>query len=97
MIIIVRHGQTYWNMEKKLQGWKNSNLTEIGIQQAINVSSFLEQFLNGKSVNVFISPLGREFYITGGIDTHVPIKYIDKNEYTTITIGQFKKAKKINI
>ena len=50
-----------------------------------------------QAMDLFLSPLGREFYITGGIDTHVPIKYIDKNEYTTITIGQFKKAKKINI
>ena len=50
-----------------------------------------------QAMDLFLSPLGREFYITGGIDTHVPIKYIDNNQYTTITIDQFKKAKKINI
>lgn len=50
-----------------------------------------------EALDLFVGPEGREFYITGGIDTHVPIKYIDKNEYTKITIGQFKKAKKINI
>lgn len=31
---IVRHGQTEWNVEKRLQGHKDSALTELGISQA---------------------------------------------------------------
>jgi hypothetical protein len=50
-----------------------------------------------KAMDLYISPLGREFYIVGGIDTHVPIKFIDKNEYIKITKSQFEKCKKINI
>lgn len=33
-IYIVRHGETVYNKEKKLQGWVDSPLTELGIAQA---------------------------------------------------------------
>lgn len=31
---IIRHGQTEWNLKNKLQGHKDSPLTEIGIKIA---------------------------------------------------------------
>lgn len=33
-IYIVRHGETKWNKEGRLQGWLNSELTDYGLQQA---------------------------------------------------------------
>lgn len=33
-IYLVRHGETEWNIEKRLQGWQDSNLTEKGIEDA---------------------------------------------------------------
>jgi len=33
-IYLTRHGQTEWNVEKRFQGWGNSPLTELGMQQA---------------------------------------------------------------
>lgn len=33
-IYLVRHGQTFFNKMKKIQGWSDSPLTEIGIKQA---------------------------------------------------------------
>jgi len=33
-IYLVRHGETEWNIEKRLQGWKDSNLTQKGIEDA---------------------------------------------------------------
>jgi broad specificity phosphatase PhoE len=33
-IYIVRHGQTEWNVEHRLQGHQDSPLTELGVQQA---------------------------------------------------------------
>ena len=32
--ILVRHGQTIWNSQGRWQGWLNSPLSELGIQQA---------------------------------------------------------------
>lgn len=39
---IVRHGQTEWNVQKRLQGQKDSPLTELGIQQAHDVRGLLK-------------------------------------------------------
>jgi probable phosphoglycerate mutase len=33
-IYLTRHGETQWNTENRLQGWKNSPLTEKGIRNA---------------------------------------------------------------
>lgn len=33
-IYLVRHGQTLFNQQKKVQGWCDSPLTQEGIQQA---------------------------------------------------------------
>lgn len=40
---IVRHGQTVWNVEGKLQGQKDSPLTEAGIEQAKKAGELLKQ------------------------------------------------------
>ena len=33
-VYITRHGETLWNIEGRMQGWKDSALTEKGIKQA---------------------------------------------------------------
>lgn len=33
-VIIIRHGETAWNTEHRLQGWRDIDLNETGIQQA---------------------------------------------------------------
>ncbi len=39
---IVRHGETVWNVQGRLQGHKNSPLTERGLKQATNVGKKLK-------------------------------------------------------
>lgn len=39
ILYLTRHGETIWNIEKRLQGWNNSPLTEAGISQAKNLSN----------------------------------------------------------
>ena len=41
-IYLVRHGQTLFNQQKKVQGWCDSPLTQEGNQQAIAVSKTLQ-------------------------------------------------------
>jgi probable phosphoglycerate mutase len=41
-LFLVRHGQTYWNVEQRMQGWKDSPLTDIGINQAEQLSESLK-------------------------------------------------------
>ena len=33
-VYLTRHGQTVWNLDKRLQGSGNSELTDHGIEQA---------------------------------------------------------------
>jgi probable phosphoglycerate mutase len=34
-ILLVRHGETTWNAEKRWQGWADSPLSELGMRQAV--------------------------------------------------------------
>ncbi|WP_163100799.1 histidine phosphatase family protein [Peribacillus alkalitolerans] len=33
-LFVTRHGETEWNLEKRMQGWKDSPLTQKGLQNA---------------------------------------------------------------
>lgn len=41
-LYITRHGETEWNVEGRMQGWKNSNLTAKGIKNAEALGKRLE-------------------------------------------------------
>lgn len=41
-LYITRHGQTQWNIERRLQGWNDSPLTRIGIKRAEELSNRLK-------------------------------------------------------
>lgn len=73
-IYITRHGETEWNKEGRMQGWKNSNLTEDGIKNAKKLGERL------KHVDfdcIYCSPLGR------AVDT---AKYIRQDKDTKIVL-----------
>ena len=55
-ILLVRHGQTKWNVEMRLQGTLDSDLTETGIYQAKKLGERLADIEFSK---VFASPSGR--------------------------------------
>jgi broad specificity phosphatase PhoE len=55
-IYLVRHGQTEWNREKRLQGSRNSPLTELGRAQASRSAAILE---DDPPSALLSSPLGR--------------------------------------
>lgn len=43
IIILVRHGETHDNVNKIFQGWKDSELTQKGLNQAIKLTQTLKQ------------------------------------------------------
>lgn len=40
-IYLVRHGETEWNIQRRMQGWENSELTSLGKSQALTHGEFL--------------------------------------------------------
>lgn len=41
-LYLMRHGQTLFNVRRKIQGWCDSPLTELGIQQAQSAKELLK-------------------------------------------------------
>ncbi len=59
-IFLLRHGETQWNKENRLQGQQNSPLTKLGREQARRNGQVLCKILEGRSdYRFFSSPLGR--------------------------------------
>lgn len=57
-LYILRHGETEWNAQNRMQGWANSPLTEQGRAQAARQGDILaERDLSG--FEVYCSPTGR--------------------------------------
>ncbi len=60
MIFLIRHGQTEFNVQRRLQGRRDSPLTELGIQQARRMGELLKaQVERPQDWTVISSPLGR--------------------------------------
>jgi len=55
-IYVVRHGETDWNKEGKLQGWANTHLNQTGINQAKKIAKW---FKNIEIDNIYSSDLTR--------------------------------------
>ena len=58
-IYLLRHGETVWNTEQRLQGQLDSPLTETGQRQAEGHGEKLRSLLPGDSFRLVSSPLGR--------------------------------------
>ena len=57
-LVLLRHGQSQWNLENRFTGWKDVPLTEKGINEANNAGHLLKKH-NIKIDKVFSSVLAR--------------------------------------
>jgi len=71
-VYLTRHGQTIWNVEWRMQGLKNSPLTEKGIADAESLRSRLLEIPFSKC---FTSPMPRAVHTAHILigDQHVPL------------------------
>jgi probable phosphoglycerate mutase len=58
-IYLIRHGETVWNREGRLQGHLDSPLTLNGIRQAEAYGRKLAEISAGEALSLHASPLGR--------------------------------------
>ena len=42
-LILIRHGQSIYNLENKFTGWKDVDLTKKGIEEAIGAGKILKK------------------------------------------------------
>ena len=42
-LVLVRHGQSIWNLENKFTGWTDVDLSELGIKEAIDAGIVLKE------------------------------------------------------
>ena len=78
-LVIVRHGQSLWNLENKFTGWTDVGLSDKGIEEAKNAGKLLKE-LDYKFDIAFTSVLKRAndtlYYILDELDErNIPIKY----------------------
>lgn len=86
-LYVVRHGQTKWNEQGRMQGAKNSDLTIKGIDEAKRLNEYIKDI---KFDRIYVSPLGRTLetmeHVKGSLD--IPIKTID--ELQEMNFGRFE-------
>lgn len=58
-ILLVRHGETEWNLQRRFQGRLDSPLTERGVAQASAIGRFLAALPVAASASLVASPQGR--------------------------------------
>lgn len=76
-LYFVRHGQTEWNAIMRMQGQWNSDLSELGREQA-DVNG---QFLKSQNIEkLFVSPLDRTKQTAEIVNNHlrVPMTFDDR-------------------
>ena len=74
---LVRHGETEWNVERRIQGWADSPLTSLGLAQA----EVHGQLLGRLGIDrIIVSPLGRAMQTVAPIvwETNVPAEHDER-------------------
>lgn len=71
-LYLVRHGQTLFNLRGKTQGWCDSPLTELGIEQAKITRKFFED--NNIIIDEVYSSTSERAVDTASIISDLPIK-----------------------
>lgn len=92
-IYFVRHGETEWNKEKKIQGELDSPLTQKGIEDTNKLKEILSDI---DFTAVFTSELGRA-YETGKILNINNIELQKKKEFNENNFGLWQGMKKVDI
>ena len=70
-ILLVRHGETEWNVQRRIQGRFDSPLTERGVAQARAAGRLVGKLPDVASVRIVASPLGRALRTAEIIGEHL--------------------------
>lgn len=85
--ILIRHGETDWNKEGKIQGQKDIPLNEVGEQQAREVAQILKETFH--ITIIYTSPLQRARKTAEIIQDYLKAKLLTKSDLKEINLGIF--------
>ncbi|MDF2614968.1 MAG: Phosphoglycerate mutase [Clostridia bacterium] len=85
-LLLIRHGETKWNVLGKFQGIQNIDLSEVGMYQA----DLLRQRLDGDFDGVYTSPLNRALTTAKVICKGSPLSPVPIKELTEIHFGSWE-------
>lgn len=86
-VYLTRHGKTLWNLEKRLQGFGNSELTNEGIEQAYE----LRKRLSDIDIDViYTSPIKRAYETARIIKGDKNIKFVIDDRLKEINFGDYE-------
>ena len=81
-ILLVRHGETEWNLARRYQGWSDSPLTARGIAQAEAIGRYLCTDSDAAGAMIVASPIGRARrtaeIIRGCLGRREPLRFDDR-------------------
>ncbi len=86
-IYITRHGETKWNIVRRIQGQLNSPLTILGIKQA---KWLAERLINSKIDIIYSSSLPRAMETANIIKGNRQIKVIPRDDLREINLGDWQ-------
>lgn len=86
-LTLVRHGETVWNKEKKIQGITDIGLTELGIQQAEKLSLALRE--EGFD-SIITSPLKRAHDTAKAIGRFHPVPIRVEKDLSELNAGELE-------
>lgn len=94
IIYLIRHGQTKWNLEGRMQGHKDSPLTKVGVTQAEKLHDSL---INEKIHLIYSSESKRAYDTAKIIQGNRNIPFYTSNELKEINMGEWEGMKQADI
>jgi probable phosphoglycerate mutase len=86
-IYLTRHGKTIWNNEKRIQGWKDSQLIREGISNAKNLK---KRFENIDFDYILSSPLKRAYDTAKILKGERTLEILKKDFLKEINMGDWE-------
>ncbi len=86
-VFFVRHGETEYNQEKRLQGWCDSPLSDRGKQQVHQLAKTIAQL---DIQHAFVSPLGRAQQTVEIIQSYLDFTKENLPELREVSFGDFE-------
>lgn len=88
-LIFIRHGQTDWNLQGKIQGSYDSELNDTGIKQAMELSEKLLN-LDYKFSKIYTSPQKRALKTAEILSEYSNIDYFPIEDLKEINMGKWE-------